>query len=358
MDSIGDTMDQPTAQICSPSSEVQFAKSLSTIALTTVQDQAFGINRYMMTLTSSARGQFDNHMNPFQIYHPINGNDFHGVWINTDLTSGKSDSEITWSDTLENIGDRVMVNLILNILATSFEESGGIYEWTNTTSGFHIERNVSGAMSQSDYLGVPVDYEYCAIPLAKAIKDRNIEEIRKLITIRTSEFIHERAHGEFDQNGGSAPEAVTQGCKFLYNPGNNEIFEKDIFEKSIMRADAILRRTAKTNDFSPHELGNIVWSVEIYEELVRRFSDRFKPLENSAESVISSLIKLPDIFKTLRGDIGEAEWRILQKELMEHLLDYDSINQAKIIQDFSPKASGYGLDFIINPDKNYISSGT
>lgn len=169
----------------------------------------------------------------------------------------------------------------------------------------------------------------------------------------TSQFVHERVHNEFDEIGGTSPEAVSQGIQFLYDPGNNYYFERDLYNNSILRANNILRRTAKTNHCNEYEIGNIVWAIDIYEEMNKLYPERFIPLTSSPEKNLSMLIQLPSLLKSMRKDIGNEEWKKLQKHLMKSLLEYDSEQQGKIIVDFPQKASRYGLDFVINPDQNY-----
>ena len=195
-------------------------------------------------------------------------------------------------------------------------------------------------IAQPNGLGIPVGYQETGVKIAEAIKNRDAAELKRLSVQLSAEFLHERTHHEFEAQGGTLPEAISQGCQSLYAPGENEYFEQKVFIPSIQRAENLILGTAKTNSLNAYGYGNLVAGIHLYEELYTRYPDIVPALNTSGENntvqAVSEnaalLRQLPTICQSLRKELGEDQWKILRKELMKSLLEYNVADEKAIIR--------------------------
>lgn len=296
------------------------------------------MNKYLSHNLEASR------VNPSNFYQDANG-PFFGLWIALHVYGGGEKDNIPWNETLEKVGDRKTVEKLLDIMAYCYKASGDVYPWTppQRLVGFCVE-NTDGAMEQGGANGIRVSFDHLKY-LIQDLKNNDAEKLKRLLVFHTSEFIHERAHREFDEMGFVSPEAVTQGCQFLYQPGMNRIFEHQL-DEDIKLSKSICEGTA-TRGLDNYGKGHIVWMTFLYEELVKKYPDRFTPLSTDGLQNIEILQHLPSIFKSLKEELGDDDWRQYRQELMRALLTYDSNSQGTIIRDYTSKSSEYGFEKLL-----------
>lgn len=118
----------------------EFNNLLAGISPTPISDSAI-INQYIEGLSLRAKGQFEPRSNPSNIYQ-IDDQNFHAVWLNSDISISGQGRGITWPETLKNIGNREVVNQVLNVMSRCFAESGKVFDWKNKVQGFYVESGV------------------------------------------------------------------------------------------------------------------------------------------------------------------------------------------------------------------------
>jgi len=278
---------------------------------------------------------------PFHIYQDKDKM-FHGKWMNN---SRDGITGISWEQTFAKIGKREDVYRILDMFAYAFKEAQDIYPWKDDSLGFTVESGMEGnAMTHTGIAGFPVSFENRAVFLAKAIQDNDLRRVNNNMMILTSDFVHERAHNEFDDIGFVAPEAISQGCQFLFNPGGNVIFEKRMLEYLDRFKDKLDGKP--DTKLGVYEVGSLVWMTHLQEQLAQEFPVKLLSPSASAEENIAAYRKLTDVMKEIKDGLPEDQWHTLQQKLMKSLLEYDPNDQAAIINDFRKKASTCGFDFL------------
>lgn len=283
---------------------------------------------------------FNNqHINPLRIYE---GKDktFHGVWINSEIGKSSSESQFAmWGETQKEIGTE-NVEKVLDAMAFAYKQADELYPWRAASTGFSVRslpRN--GMLTAGQEGGTTVSFEAQAKPLLARLKAGDPAKIAEYMTYLTSDFIHERAHGEFDEMG-SGPEAISQGVQFLYAPGDNPIFER-VMEKAIAKSHSVL--VGGDEKMSNYDLGNIVWMTEIENELHEMYPEEFPELTEDSNGNIRQLSQLPQKVKQLRAKIGESSWGTLRQRLMKKLLESGN-EQTVIIGNFKQNAEKYGFE--------------
>lgn len=293
-------------------------------------------------------------LNPFGIYGEGN-NTFHALWTNA---GRMQDRNIGWEETHKLVGKKEDVWKVLNVLAYCYDQVSQVYPWKAKMNGFQVARlgqNVS--MMQPEDLGILVNYSQNIPLFIQAMKTADVELLRNLISHTTAEFIHERTHSEFGEIGHVMPEAISQGCQFLYAPGENRYFEDNLFKRAILEsAEPILKGEPKRpTDWT---YGNIVWATHVWEKLAKEYPEQFVSLTKSGMDNLAKLIQLPHLCRNLRSALGEEAWKNLRTDLMKSLLEYDPKSQLTIILDFEKKASDYGFEPIVKQYQSKESENT
>jgi len=217
-----------------------------------------------------------------------------------------------------------------------------MYDWKNEgVAGFSVVGDDSFGMEKGAGFGIQVSFPNTAFPIARHLKNNDAEKLKLRAISSIAEFVHERVHNEYDEMAtpGVHPEAVSQGCQFLYLPGENRIFEDQVRQTLKQAGEVITAGSAPLNGYQKH---NLVWMAYLQNSLSSRFSG-FHPLGNDGLQNIADLGKLISNVAGLRRSLG-SEWAAVRKELMRELIEYDLSSQVTIIQDFKMQAAQYGLD--------------
>lgn len=283
-------------------------------------------------------------INPWHLYEGKDRN-FFGIWIIAHPYGSSSYSNIGWKPTIENLGKEETVHDVLDTYAYCFDQADKIYDWKTKVGGFSMVANNNFGMEQGNAYGIQVSFPNSAVYIARAINNKDAARLRKNAIFTTGEFIHERAHNEFDEMGFGGPEAVTQGCQFLYMPGENIIFESQI-KTSIDKAKQIQSGESGDRLFG-YNLGNIVWITFMERKLAERFPEKFKALGTDGNKNMDELEKLIPGVADLKRDLGDQEWDKLRRTLMQELLEYDKESQGTIIRGFERDAGNLGFDKLV-----------
>lgn len=302
----------------------------------------------LLKMSQITRSGFENtRMNPSQFYRGKMG-PFYGIWINGHPNGWVEDANIGWEKTLQEVGKREDVHTVLDLLAHCYNQAENAYDWKNKgVEGFSVVANSEFGMEMGKGIGIQVSYPNVVFYIARAIRNKDSDKLKMNLISTAAEFVHERVHREYDQGPGigtGSPEAISQGCQFLYMPGENVIFENQI-QQTIDRAKKIVEGdTGERLDMYQHH--NIVWMVFLQSELAKQYPDRFQALGSDGAKNIEELSKLTARVASLKRELG-VEWKPLQQNLMSALIHYNPAEQEVIINDFDKNASEYGLEALV-----------
>lgn len=323
-----------------------FLKSKGKYSLTPISDPVEA-NNFVSSVTNprTITGFQNVKQNPSCVYGNADEH-FFGIWINSFPFYPTDEHDIGWRKTLEYVGGREQVHDVLNTLAYCYKEANDLYDWKDPhTAGFSVVADATFGMEMGKGLGIQVSFPNTAFYIARALKNNDPDKLKLNVISIAAEFVHEKVHNEYDQGPGfltGSPEAITQGCQFLYLPGENRIFEDQI-RQTLEKAEQILEGVGDTR-LDIYQRDNMVWMTFLQNLLARRFPDRFKGLSSDGENNIAELGGLISRVASLRKELGDKQWRQLRKALMKELIEYDPKDQDTMINDFKKNASRYGFE--------------
>lgn len=331
------------AEIKSPENFLQTKERYSLTP--TAQTEETG--HFLSSVTSPhMRTGFENtKQNPSRIYRS-NEKYFFGIWINSFPYSPTDGHNIGWEKTLQEVGDRERVHNVLDTLAYCYKEADELYDWEEENiAGFSVVGDDNFGMDMGKGLGIQVSYPNTAFYIARALKNNDPDKLRLNVASTAAEFVHEKVHNEYNQGPGvftGSPEAVAQGCQFLYLPGENHVFEDQI-RATLEKARQVLTED-KGARLGAYQRDNVVWMTFLQNLLAKRFPDRFQALGSDGKSNITELGGLISRVASLRKEFGDEQWKQLRKGFMRELIEYDPKDQGTVINDFKAGASRYGFE--------------
>lgn len=123
-----------------------------------------------------------------------------------------------------------VLDKVNTILMECYDDALNFYPWTHRPGGFVIEGGNAFGLEQGDFMGIRINYQEIK-ELLTAVETEDIQAIELNKRHLSASIVHELTHQEKDAGimGGSVrveiPSHITQ---FIYNPVDNEIFNRQI----------------------------------------------------------------------------------------------------------------------------------
>lgn len=281
-------------------------------------------------------------LNKSRFYEASDGKKFFAVPVRTTPNSMASLIAISKTEIGEVFPTNEEAEKTLDVLATCFAAALAAYEWKRPTDGFIVDGKRGVGMEQGTDVGLSVSFYTEMRPLAEALQSGDQALVDQNTNHLTASFIHEMTHRDFAE-GMTGQEAVSQGMQFLFAPGDNPIFEKQV-SQALEKLGKVL--SGEEGALDVYELGNVVWMTKLWDELATTHPDSFPALTADGASTTKLLGTLMEKVAVLKKESGEGQWQATQHHLMEVLMTQPS--QAFPVEEFQKtRAQQLGLERVV-----------
>ncbi len=259
----------------------------------------------------------------------------HVIWIYNNpeklIPVYKAISQQEWKDLTDK---PEVIEKVGKLLIESYNSAINFYNWRDKPKGFVIEGSKNFGMQAGNIAGVRISYQEIT-PLIKAIETKDQEETEIQKKYIAASIVHELTHQEREDGLVSfvKTEIASHIVQFIFNPRDNEIFNKQI-EYSLNRI-AERRNSEEAKEQKPihllYDKARYIALLIIANELTQHNEEYHDILQNDKDShKLMALRKLqenisPENEKYLKSDVLQKIIQTNNDELVTNLIEIEEL---------------------------------